>query len=173
MLAVMRILDGLQSTDVRLFFRVQRYQPVLVQSCRQISRSADGLLYALIPLLYAGLLPSAGMPFVLLVATAFAIERPLYYLLKNSFRRRRPPAVIPGYASVITASDEFSFPSGHTCGAFLFVTLLCLFFGLWCAPLYLWAVTVGLSRVVLGVHFPGDVLVGALIGTAIGFSVGW
>ena len=172
-MAVMRILDGLQSTDMRLFFRVQRYQPVLQQACRQLSRTADGPLYAILPLLYWAFDADAGWPLVLLVATAFAIERPLYYLLKKSFRRRRPPAAIPGFTSVITASDEFSFPSGHTCGAFLFTSLLCLYGSWWFVPLYVWASMVGLSRVVLGVHFPGDVIVGALIGVAIGFAVGW
>lgn len=167
----MRLLDGLQSTDVRLFLRVQQYQPLLVRACRLCSRTADGVLYAVLPLLYWLLGGKHANALVLLVATAFAIERPLYYLLKNTCRRRRPPAAIPGYASVITAADEFSFPSGHTCGAFLFATLMCGFFGLWCLPLYAWAAMVGLSRVVLGVHFPTDTLVGALIGVLIGAAL--
>lgn len=170
-MALMRIHDSLQRIDTRLFFWVQGYQPLLVHFCRQVSRTADGPLYALIPLLCWLLLPTSGKAFFVLVATAFAIERPLYYILKKSCRRRRPPVALPGFESVITASDEFSFPSGHTCGAFLFVTLLCAYFGLWLVPLYVWAAAVGLSRVVLGVHFPTDVLVGAAIGTAIGCSL--
>ena len=105
------------------------------------------------------------------MATAFAIERPLYFILKKSCKRRRPPAAIPGFTSIITASDEFSFPSGHTCGAFLFVTLLCALWGLWLAPLYLWAAFVGLSRVILGVHFPTDIFMGAILGIGIGLTV--
>lgn len=167
----MRILHGLQSTDMRLFFWVQRYQSDLVHVCRALSRSADGFLYAILPLCYWLAGGEGGAAFCVLVAAAFAIERPLYHLLKKSCRRRRPPAAIPGFHSVITASDEFSFPSGHTCGAFLFASLLCVFFGMWCAPLFFWAAAVGLSRVVLGVHFPGDVVMGAVIGIAIALLV--
>lgn len=172
MIIGMKIIDGLQTTDVRLFFWVQQFQPLLVRLCRHLSRTADGLLYAVIPFLYWAAVPAEGLAFVLLVAKAFAIERPLYYCLKKTCKRRRPPAAIPGFSSVITASDEFSFPSGHTCGAFLFTTLLCLAFGFWFAPLFVWASMVGLSRVVLGVHFPTDTLVGAVMGIAIGLVVG-
>ncbi len=168
----MRLLNGLHDTDVRLFFWVQQYQGLLLRSARAASRTADGYLYAVLPLMYWVLLPVAGGAFCKQVMLAFAIERPLYYLLKKTCKRRRPPAAIPGFTSIITASDEFSFPSGHTCGAFLFATLLCLQFGWLVMPLYVWAAFVGLSRVVLGVHFPTDILVGAALGISIALAVG-
>ena len=62
-----------------------------------------------------------------------------------------------------------SFPSGHTSAAFLMVTLLVLFYGPIFAIFYLWAGSVALSRLVLGVHFPTDVLVGSLLGSSIAF----
>ena len=51
------------------------------------------------------------------------------------------------------------------------VTLLCAFNGPALLPLYAWACAVGASRVLLGVHFPTDILVGALLGTSLGFAV--
>lgn len=167
----MKILHGLHNADIRLFFWVQQYQQLLLRYARAASRSADGFLYAILPILYWLASPEAGGEFCVQVATAFAIERPLYFVLKKSCKRRRPPAAIPGFTSIITASDEFSFPSGHTCGAFLFVTLLCALWGLWLAPLYLWAAFVGLSRVILGVHFPTDIFMGAILGIGIGLTV--
>src|SRR5690606_15639529 len=97
--------------------------------------------------------------------------RTLYFVLKRSIRRRRPPEAISGFKAVIVASDEFSLPSGHTSAAFLFVTFLCAGFSLLFIPLYLWAIAVGFSRVILGVHFFTDILLGALIGIAIALIV--
>lgn len=165
------MLAGLHNSDIRMFFWVQQYQRLLLRSARYVSRTADGWLYVVVPLLCSGFLPVVGTGFCRNVIMAFIIERPLYYLLKKSCKRRRPPAAIPGFTSIITASDEFSFPSGHTCGAFLFTTLLCASFGVILAPVYAWAACVGLSRVVLGVHFPTDTLVGAMLGMAIGVFV--
>jgi undecaprenyl-diphosphatase len=111
------------------------------------------------------------MVFVTLMV-GFAIERPAYFLLKNSFKRNRPPNIIPGFESVITASDEFSFPSGHTSGVFLVVTALALLIpvGVFGFYLYVWAVAVALSRIVLGVHFPMDTVAGALLGSSIAWG---
>jgi len=106
----------------------------------------------------------------MLASAAFIIERAIYYVLKKNLKRRRPPAAIPGFRSLVTPSDEFSFPSGHTSGAFLFTTLCLLWFGVVALPLYFWASLVGLSRVLLGVHFPGDILAGAVIGIVVGHT---
>ena len=107
-----------------------------------------------------------GLQLVIAVATALAIERPVYLAMKNGFKRRRPPEVIPGFTGFIEASDRFSFPSGHTSAAFLFATLYCSLVTVAMAPLvYTWAILVGLSRVFLGVHFPTDIVIGAMLGT--------
>lgn len=64
-----------------------------------------------------------------------------------------------------------SFPSGHTTAAFATATGLTMTFPKWyvAVPAYSWAALVGYSRMHLGVHYPTDVLTGALIGTATGF----
>lgn len=98
---------------------------------------------------------------------AFAFERPLYWLLKNTLKRRRPPEVVPCFSSVVIASDRFSFPSGHTMSAFLLAVLVYLQLGPVALPMMLWAGAVGASRVILGVHFPSDIIAGAGIGTAV------
>lgn len=165
----MRVLNDIYRYDRRmlLWCGKSHYYPQLIRLVRVMSRSGDGYMQLLLPLVILVLNPLIGKAFLPVVATAFAIERPLYYVLKNTLRRRRPAQVVPSFNSVIHASDEFSFPSGHTMAAFVLAGVAALTFGLAAAPLYFWAVAVGISRVILGVHFPSDVLAGASLGSVI------
>ena len=136
---------------------------------RAISRSGDGFMQVIIPFLIAGI--TSNWHFVLLALTAFAIERPLYFILKNSLKRRRPPDIVPDFQCIVCPSDKFSFPSGHTMAAFLLAGLCVAQLGIIALPLYVWASAVGASRVILGVHFPSDILAGAVIGSSILFGI--
>ena len=133
---------------------------------RLISRSADGYLYIALPLLLMALQLDPDSQFLLLLPIGLGFERPCYWILKNTLRRDRPQQSIPGFCSLIVAADQFSFPSGHTSGAFLLTTSLCLVFGGPCAAMLLWALAVAFSRIVLGVHYPGDTLAGAVMGSS-------
>ncbi|HKK23438.1 MAG TPA: phosphatase PAP2 family protein, partial [Pseudohaliea sp.] len=169
-LAFMRMLDDIQLIDRRLLLLLRQSESWLAQHARSVSRTADGHLYVILPLLLA-MLSGAGNRFLPVIAAAFAAERVLYWVLKNTLRRKRPAQALPGFESTIIAADEFSFPSGHTSAAFLFATLLCLHFGPLALPTYGWAMAVGMSRVCLGVHFPTDTLVGAALGAGLGLTV--
>lgn len=86
--------------------------------------------------------------------------------LKYSFRRERP---FQQYPNDIVKRDDaggFSFPSGHTSVSFAAATALTLSTKKWyvAVPAYLYACFVGYSRMRLGVHFPSDVLGGAVVG---------
>jgi len=144
-----------------------RYRPVLMRIIRLISRTGDGYLQVILPLCVFFIDIESARPFTWLVVTAFLVERPLYFILKNTLKRRRPPDVFPDFTSIIRASDQFSFPSGHTMASFLLAGIVVSFFGVEAWPLYIWATLVGMSRVFLGVHFPTDILAGASIGTLI------
>ncbi len=99
-----------------------------------------------------------------------AVERLLYVVFKNKLKRRRPQDYMPGFKSLIRASDKFSFPSGHSSAAFCLATTTGIVFGGPFIALYIWASCVALSRVVLGVHFPGDTVAGALLGSGVALA---
>ena len=86
--------------------------------------------------------------------------------LKFVFKRERPFSTYPNDIFKHSNAGSYSFPSGHTSAAFSLATALSLEFPKWyvIAPSMLWAGTVGYSRMYLGVHYPSDVLVGAIIG---------
>jgi undecaprenyl-diphosphatase len=88
-------------------------------------------------------------------------------VLKNSFKRNRPQAALKNFHSLVTPSDKFSFPSGHTSAAFMVTIITGFFMPALLLPLLLWATLVGLSRVVLGVHFPTDTLIGMILGVSV------
>ena len=86
--------------------------------------------------------------------------------LKFTIDKDRPFVTYPEIQK-LTGAGSPSFPSGHTSEAFATATSLSIAFPKWyvIAPSFLWASAAGYSRMHLGVHYPSDVLVGALIGS--------
>lgn len=86
-------------------------------------------------------------------------------LLKYTVNRTRPYITYP-YIEKAGSGESPSFPSGHTSDAFAFATSVSIAWPKWyiIVPSYVWAGAVAYSRMDLGVHYPSDVLAGALIG---------
>jgi membrane-associated phospholipid phosphatase len=101
-----------------------------------------------------------------LIVGAAAISSGITLAVKYSVNRKRPFVTYPDIAKKSAAGSP-SFPSGHTSGAFSLATSLTLSYPKWyiIVPAYSWAGTVAFSRMDLGVHYPSDVLAGALIGS--------
>jgi membrane-associated phospholipid phosphatase len=86
-------------------------------------------------------------------------------IMKYSINRPRPYITYP-YIEQVTSGGSPSFPSGHTSDAFAFATSVSIAWPKWyvIVPSYVWAGAVAYSRMDLGVHYPSDVLAGAIIG---------
>ena len=95
--------------------------------------------------------------------TATVVET---YLLKYAVNRDRPYVTHPDLHPLGSESSR-SFPSGHTSSAFSIATSLSLNYPKWyvIVPAYAWASATGYSRMYLGVHYPTDVLAGAVLGS--------
>ncbi len=93
------------------------------------------------------------------------------YALKYLVNRERPAYRYPDIQA-LTSERYHSFPSGHTSNAFCTATSLSLNFKKWYVvlPSFAWAATVGYSRMHLGVHYPSDVLAGALLGAGSAYA---
>lgn len=118
----------------------------------------------LIGLGYAGH-DSAARRKALYVGVSVVGATALTTLLKYAVHRPRPFVTYPDLEPLVGEGSP-SFPSGHTTEAFAFATALSLSYPKWyvIVPSYAWAGAVGYSRLHLGVHYPSDVLVGAVVG---------
>ncbi len=93
----------------------------------------------------------------------------IFLWLKRIGGRPRPCHMEPHCWAKLLPPDQFSFPSGHTMTAFALTISLASFYPAITGALLFCAFSIGLSRILLGMHFLSDVLVGALIGGAIGY----
>jgi len=132
------------------------------------SRLGDGIVWYLLILVLPLLYGHAALRPAIVMALSGALGVALYALLKRTFVRERPFITHRGIDRVGAPLDRYSFPSGHTLHAVSFTWQAAAHF-----PELLWvllplAALIAASRVVLGLHYPSDVLAGAALGVAIG-----
>src|SRR5690242_21014930 len=150
-----RLNRGVEHAWVRVLFRTA-------------SRLGDGVIWYAVMLALPVLYGAEGFRVALIMLASGAVGLGVYKLLKRTFVRERPFIRHAGISLAGAPLDRYSFPSGHTLHAVAFTWQGCAAFpelGVVLVPL---ALAIAASRVVLGLHYPTDVLVGALIGAASG-----
>jgi undecaprenyl-diphosphatase len=89
---------------------------------------------------------------------------------RNHFQRVRPCQALQGVQLLVGCSESFSFPSNHATNSFALAAFFAVSYRRFAVPLFVLAALVGYSRIYVGVHYPGDVLAGALLGTLAGLA---
>ena len=138
-----------------------------------ISRLGDGMFWYALMAVLTVVGGQRGLAAATHMAATGLIALLLYRLLKRWTRRPRPYRACPGVIAHVPALDEFSFPSGHTLQAVSF-SIVALAWYPQLAPLLLgFTALVAASRVILGLHYPSDVLAAIVIGSGLGASSLW
>lgn len=141
--------------------------PSIRNSFRLISRLGDGIFwYCLMLSLLVGYRAAALIPVFHMVAAGLA-STILYKWLKHKTHRPRPYYRNPGISCGIAPLDQFSFPSGHTLHAVAFSVVALVYYPDLAWLLLPFTALVAVSRLVLGLHYPSDVLAGIVIGATI------
>jgi membrane-associated phospholipid phosphatase len=106
----------------------------------------------------------------IIISSSALIAAVVSTTLKYGVKRVRPFVRYPDLEKAGSGGSP-SFPSGHTSSAFSLATSISICYPKWytIAPSYLWACSVAYSRMDLGVHYPSDVLAGAIIGAGSSF----
>lgn len=100
------------------------------------------------------------------IAESVIISTVISSVSKRIIKRERPFITYPDIENVVDVKS-YSMPSGHTSDAFALATSVSVAYPKWyiVVPSFAWAGSVGYSRLHLGLHYPSDVIAGALLGT--------
>lgn len=147
------------------------HQQVVARFFKGVSRLGDGTFWYLMLALVWINQGVAYTPQILYITFAGSVGTFIYKLLKHKTTRPRPYQVHQVILLGERPLDHFSFPSGHTLHAVMATTVLGYIQPMLLMIMLPFTLLVALSRMILGLHYPTDVMVGALIGGAVATGI--
>jgi undecaprenyl-diphosphatase len=159
-------LSRMHAVDSDLCVRVSHTNQyrVIRDVFRAVSRLGDGVFWYALLLAILAVQQLDGLMPVLHMAIAGLTGTLIYKWLKHKTHRPRPFQVRQDVWVVGKPLDHFSFPSGHTLHAVVFGLIAMAYYPVLAVVLVPFMIMVGMSRVILGLHYPSDVFAGATIG---------
>lgn len=125
-----------------------------------LTRIGDGWLWFVLTIAFYFVNINAGLAFTF----ALVIQIILQIVMKKIFSRERPYIKHEDITNLMLPPDRFSFPSGHTAGAFAMTFVFYYFYPVMFIPFLVLSLMIGISRMYLGLHYPTDVLAGMVVG---------
>ncbi len=164
------VLEFIETKDLRVMHAVNGWRaPRWVRLWTLCAtRGGDGWLWYALGATLVAVGGAEGLVAVRQAALAAAAGIVVFLWLKRVAKRRRPCAIEPHCWAKLLPPDQFSFPSGHTLTAFAVVVPVVARFPGAGPGLWICALSVAVSRVLLGMHFLSDVVAGAALGTLLG-----
>ncbi|MGL4654293.1 MAG: phosphatase PAP2 family protein [Sarcina sp.] len=157
--------NSIQNFDISMMYKAQDlHNPILNSIMIFFTKIGDiGLVWLVLAFVFlffkktrkAGILIYLSQLLNIIVVT----------ILKDTIQRPRPFLTLTDLHPLISLPTSYSFPSGHASSAFAGALIVAYMFKKWIVPAYIVAIGIALSRVYLGVHYPSDIIVGAIIGT--------
>lgn len=153
-----RRLKNVDSGFIRFISKSRKKKLTVIM--KFITHLGDGWLWLgmIVGFLFVDINVGMALGFAMVIQIGFQL------LLKNIFTRERPYIKHKDISNLMLPPDKFSFPSGHTAGAFAMAITFWYFYPVLFVPFLVLAVLIAASRMYLGLHYPSDVLAGIVLG---------
>ncbi len=136
-----------------------------------VSRLGDGWFWGIAALALFAVEGRECLPVILRLAAVCSVCLAVYKTIKARTRRLRPCAVDENILETVPPLDRYSFPSGHTMHAVAMSIVIVATYPVLAWVLIPFALLVAASRLILGLHYPSDVAVGAIIGMTVALGL--
>ena len=134
------------------------------------TRAGDGWLWYLAGLAILFFGGADRLTAIASAGSAALVGVGIFASVKKISGRKRPCEIEPHCWATLLPPDQFSFPSGHTITAFAVALGISAFYPVLAPILIFCALSIAVSRILLGMHFMSDVIVGAIIGTGLAYT---
>ena len=166
------MLDYISTRDHRLMRRINNWRaPHWIRVWMTFAtRGGDGWLWYAMSLVILVFGDADRLAALLSAGIAAGAGTVLFLSLKRTAKRKRPCMYAEHCWSKLLPPDQFSFPSGHSINAFSFAVAFSLYYPGLAIGLLFCAFSIAASRVILGMHFLSDIVVGAGVGTVLAYT---
>ena len=169
---MLKILDNIDRS--LLVWLHENHISILNQVMPFITDADNWILPILFLILYLGIFKGkkGKIALCLLIISLSLNDSICAQILKPTFERVRPSHLsIESLNLLVSKGGKWSMPSNHASNMFSLAVILSYFYGRFKVILFLLATVIAISRVYVGVHYPGDVIIGALIGYIISWTM--